>query len=43
MMEMMKEMDFGDPANMADMMNGFQAAQYMTEKESNISLFSGER
>ena len=27
MMEMMKEMDFGDPANMADMMNGFQAVQ----------------
>ena len=25
MMEMMKEMDFRDPANMADMMNGFQA------------------
>ena len=31
MMEMMKEMDFGDPANMADMMNGFQAAQDMTD------------
>ena len=30
MMEMMKEMDFGDPANMADMMSGFQAAQDMT-------------
>ena len=29
-MEMMKEMDFGDPANMADMMSGFQAAQDMT-------------
>lgn len=30
MMEMMKEMDFGDPANVADMMSGFQAAQDMT-------------
>ena len=31
MMEMMKEMDFGDPANMADMMSGFQAAQDMPD------------
>ena len=31
MMEMMKEMDFGDPANMADMMSGFQAARDMTD------------
>ena len=32
MMEMMKEMDFGDPANMADMMNGFQTER-MDENE----------
>ena len=31
MMEMMKEMDFGDPANMADMMSGFQAARDMPD------------
>ncbi len=36
MMEMMKEMDFGDPANMADMMNGFQAAQDMTDMMSGF-------
>ena len=36
MMEMMKEMDFGDPANMADMMNGFQAAQAMTDMMSGF-------
>ena len=40
MMEMMKEMDFGDPANMADMMNGFQAAQDMTDM---MSGFQAER
>ena len=32
MMEMMKEMDFGDPANMADMMSGFQTER-MDENE----------
>lgn len=31
MMEMMKEIDFGDPANMADMMSGFQAARDMPD------------
>ena len=36
MMEMMKEMDFGDPANMADMMNGFQVAQDMTDMMSGF-------
>jgi len=36
MMEMMKEMDFGDPANMADMMNGFQTAQDMTDMMSGF-------
>ena len=36
MMEMMKEMDFGDPANMADMMNEFQAAQDMTDMMSGF-------
>ena len=36
MMEMMKEMDFGDPANMADMMNGFQAAQDMPDMMSGF-------
>lgn len=32
MMEMMKEMDFGDPANMTDMMSGFQTER-MDENE----------
>ena len=36
MMEMMKEMDFGDPANMADMMNGFQAARDMPDMMSGF-------
>lgn len=36
MMEMMKEMDFGDPANMADMMNGFQAALDMPDMMSGF-------
>ena len=36
MMEMMKEMDFGDPANMADMMNGFQAARDMLDMMSGF-------
>ena len=31
MMEMMKEMDFGDPANMADMINEFKASQEKTD------------
>ena len=35
-MEMMKEMDFGDPANMADMMNGFQAARDMPDMMSGF-------
>ena len=36
MMEMMKEMDFGDSANMADMMNGFQAARDMPDMMSGF-------
>ena len=36
MMEMMKEMDFGDPANMADMMNGFQAVRDMPDMMSGF-------
>ena len=31
MMEMMKDMDLEDPANMADMINGFHAAQNMAD------------
>ena len=43
MMEMMKEMDFGDPANMADMMNGFQATQDMMSGFQTERMDENER
>ena len=41
MMEMMKEIDFDDPANMADMMSGFQTVQNMAERMDENERMDG--